>query len=166
MEKSSTEAALSAYVFYVVKCLIGTAACYALYRSFPDYPFNWSIVSVLLVLDPDEKESMKLARNRMTANVIGAAVGFLFMLVFQIVNLPLLCLAVAATLGICRLVNLGKATRTALAALAIVMVSGHPTWHRGLDRMVCVIAGCLAGVAITAAGGMVRKAARHGRPLE
>ena len=43
-----------------------------LYVAFPRYPLYWSIISVLLVLDPDEQESMWLSYARMKANIAGA----------------------------------------------------------------------------------------------
>lgn len=121
---------------------------------------------MLLVLDPDEEESIKLAFNRMKANTVGATVGLVTMLAVGKVGLAALCSAVVATLAVCRAVRLGKATRSALAALVIVTMTGHATWVTGLDRVICVVSGCLVGMAVTAAGGAFLRLARRNHPRE
>jgi len=151
------------YLFYTIKCVLGTAACYILYLVFPRYPFYWSIISVLLVLDPDERESMRLAIARMKANIAGAAVGLVAMLAVGRVGLVALCLAVVATLAVCLMSRIGKATRSALAALVIVTMTGNATWITGLYRMICVVAGCLVAIAVTASGSAVLRIVRRGR---
>ncbi|MBU0927241.1 MAG: FUSC family protein [Spirochaetes bacterium] len=144
-------------ILYVVKCLAGTAVSYSLYVAFPRYPLYWSIISVLLVLDPDEKESMRLSYARMKANIAGAAVGVAAILAFGRVRLAALCLSVVATLALCQLIKLGKATRSALAALVIVTVSGPATWITGLERMACVVFGCLVAMALNVLTSLVMR---------
>ena len=63
------------YIQYILKCLIGSSVCYALYRLFPEHQFQWSIISLLLVIAPEEKDSFKLSLDRMKANIIGAVIG-------------------------------------------------------------------------------------------
>lgn len=151
-------ARIPAFAFYAAKCVLGTAACYGLYAAFPRYPLYWSIVSVLLVLDPDEKESMRLALDRMKANVAGATVGLVALLLFGRVGVLALCASVLATLAVCQAIRLGKATRSALAALVIVTMTGNATWFTGLERMLCVIAGCVVAIALTALGSLLTRA--------
>jgi len=154
-------ARVPAFALYAAKCVLGTAACYGLYAAFPRYPLYWSIVSVLLVLDPDEKESMRLAIARMQANVAGATVGLVALLLFGRVGVLALCASVLATLAVCQAFGLGKATRSALAALVIVTMTGNATWFTGLERMLCVIAGCAVAIALTALGSILTRAARR-----
>ncbi|PKL25761.1 MAG: hypothetical protein CVV47_03715 [Spirochaetae bacterium HGW-Spirochaetae-3] len=149
---------LPSTALYIAKCVIGTAICYSLYLAFPRYPLYWSIISVLLVLDPDEKESIRLSYVRMKANIAGAAVGVAAILAFGSVGILALCASVVATLALCQAIRLGKATRSALAALVIVTVSGTPTWLTGLQRMGCVVIGCLVAIMLTVIGALATKA--------
>lgn len=155
----SAKPSVAEYLLYVAKCVAGAAACYGLYAAFPRYPMYWSIVSVLLVLDPDEKESMRLAIARMQANVAGAAVGLVALLLFGRVGVLALCASVLATIAVCQAFRLGKATRSALAALVIVTMTGNATWFTGLERMLCVIAGCVVAIALTAIGSVLTRSA-------
>lgn len=163
MSEREPSAEAGSYRRYVVECLAGTAICYGLVVLFPGLPFYWSIVSVLLVLDPNEGESIKLAMDRMKANVIGASVGAAAMLPFGRVGLGILSVSVVVTLVVCRAARLGKATRSALAALVIVTMTGVPTWRLGLDRVVCVMAGCLVAIAVAVAGRFVGTVCRRCR---
>jgi hypothetical protein len=57
---------------YIMECIIGLCICYTLYKVFPQHQFYWSMVSVLLVIAPDGKNSNRLAFDRMKANVLGS----------------------------------------------------------------------------------------------
>lgn len=138
------------FISYIIKCLAGASFCYMLYYLFPHRQFNWSIVSVLLVLSPEETDSNKLAIDRIKANIAGASVGLMSYLVHP-PNLFMLCCSVFATIIICAFLELGNASRSALAALAIVLIQEKEkhTYVSALDRMLCVVAGCLVAMAIT-----------------
>jgi len=135
---------------YVLKCLAGLSAGYILYISFPQYPFFWSIISTLLVLAPDAADSNKLAFDRMRANIIGSTAGLLIFLIHEPTFL-LICAGIVLTIMICSMLKLMGTVRTSLAALIIVTVhAGQPaTWHTAVERMVCVVAGCVIGLAVT-----------------
>ncbi len=138
------------FIAYVIKCIAGVSICYLLYYLFPERQFNWSIVSVLLVLSPEEFDSNKLALGRLKSNIIGATMGLLAYLAHD-PNLFMLCAAVFATILLCSFLKLGNASRSALAALAIVFIQEKEkhTYVSALDRMLCVVAGCLVAMAIT-----------------
>lgn len=137
-------------VLYSTKCLLGTAICYGFYKAFPQYYLLWSIVSLLLVLAPDWDNSIALPIARIKANVTGALVGlFCFTLPFhQLVNLSI---GVVITIWICTLLKFPAATRSALAALVIVLLQefGKPMWSYALQRILAVLLGCLVGLTLT-----------------
>jgi len=139
------------FLYYILKCIIGAAACYLLYILFPDHQFYWSIISVLLVLAPDHHDTVRLSLARMKANIIGAAVGLAAFLLFPIC-LPVLCASVVVTILVCTFIRLGNATRSALAALIIVLIQqGEESSPRSAyERMICVVAGCLIALIINA----------------
>jgi len=156
--KDSRFAAFRSTVFradfglYLVKCVVGASVCYGLYVLFPDIQFSWSIVSVLLVLAPDFHDSIKLAVARMKANVIGASIGLATFLV-RPADLWSLLVSVLTTILLCTFLQLGAATRTALAAVVIVLIQEKERndWNFGLQRMIAVVAGSLVALLLTVA---------------
>lgn len=137
---------------YLVKCALGASICYGLYLLFPGVQFSWSIVSVLLVLAPDFHDSVKLALDRMKANIVGATVGLVTFLV-RAPDLFSLLASVLLTILICTFLRLGNATRTALAAVVIVLIQEkeRDDWVFGLQRMIAVVAGSLVALLLTLA---------------
>jgi uncharacterized membrane protein YgaE (UPF0421/DUF939 family) len=111
------------------------------------------MISVVLVIAPNSKDSNRLAFGRIKANILGSSVGLLLFLI-RIPNLFLICIGVMLTIAIGILLKLHSALRSALAALVIVMIheeGQNSTWHIALERMGCVMIGCIIGLLITLA---------------
>ncbi|WP_332447265.1 FUSC family protein [Sphaerochaeta sp.] len=138
------------FVLYIVKCLIGTSICYGFYRAFPQYHLSWSVVSLLLVLAPDWDNSLALPIARIKANVTGALIG-LACFTLPLPQLAGLCLGVVLTITVCSLFHYASSTRSALAALVIVLLQEFdtPMWFYALQRIFAVILGCLVALALT-----------------
>jgi uncharacterized membrane protein YgaE (UPF0421/DUF939 family) len=138
---------------YILECIIGLCISYTLYKYFPQHQFYWSMISTVLVIAPDGKGSNQLAFDRMKANILGSSIGLLLFLIHQ-PNLFLISIAVILTIVIGTFLKLNTALRSALAAVVIVMIheeEQHSTWHIAMERMVCVIIGCIIGLLITLA---------------
>lgn len=138
------------FLLYIIKCLIGTIICYGFYKAFPQYYLSWSIVSLLLVLAPDWDSSITLPIARIKANVTGALIGlFCFTLPFN--QLVSLCIGVVLTIAVCTILRIPSSTRSALAALVIVLLQemGKPMWSYALQRIFAVLLGCLVGLTLT-----------------
>jgi uncharacterized membrane protein YgaE (UPF0421/DUF939 family) len=135
-------------LIYIIKSLIGVIICYILYLLFPQYPFYWAIVSV--VLAQAEDNGNKQAYNRIKANVLGCAVG-LCLYPLQWPNLLILCMGVALTIYIGIALNFKDSLRSALAAFIIVtiQVDQGKHWFIALERVMCVVAGCMVALLIT-----------------
>ncbi|MDB5049441.1 MAG: hypothetical protein JWO30_2512 [Fibrobacteres bacterium] len=135
---------------YAVKCVLGLCIGYALYKLFPQHQFYWSIISILLVLAPDGGDSNKLAFERMAANILGSSIGLLLYLAHR-PNLFLLCVGVVATIAVGTALKLNNAIRSALVSLIIVMINEQQnnSWKIALERIGCVIAGCVIAMLIT-----------------
>jgi uncharacterized membrane protein YgaE (UPF0421/DUF939 family) len=133
---------------YILKCTLGAAICYWLYDAFPQFPLFWSIISVVLVVSPENDK--KLAYTRMEGNLLGSIVGLVvFFIPFP--TLILLCLGLSLTIIIGLFLNLQTSVRTAVAATIIVLFqeqSAH-SWEVALKRVGCVLVGCLVGFIIT-----------------
>lgn len=138
------------FLIYVVKCLIGLVITYTIYISFPQHQFFWSVISVLLAFSPDDKDAKRVAYDRMKANILGSSVGMLLFLI-HVPNLLIMAIGVASTIGIATLLNIQSTTRSALAAVIIVLLyeQQNATWHIALERMICVIIGCLIALLLT-----------------
>ena len=135
---------------YILECILGLCICYTLYKCFPQHQFYWSMISVVLVIAPDGKDSNRLALDRIKANILGSSVGLSLFLI-RIPNLFLICLGVILTIAIAIFLKLNSALRPALAALIIVMIheeGQNSTWHIAVERMVCVMIGCIIGLLI------------------
>jgi uncharacterized membrane protein YgaE (UPF0421/DUF939 family) len=116
------------------------------------------MISVVLVIAPDGT-SNRLAIDRMKANILGSSIGLLLFLIHQ-PNLFLICIAVILTILIGMFLKLNTALRPALAALIIVMVheeQQNSTWHIAIERMGCVMLGCVIGLLITIVFNWVSK---------
>lgn len=135
------------FLSYLIKCLFGAGICYFFYLLYPQYQLYWSIVSVLLVLAPGMEDSIRLATNRMKANIIGASIGLIFFLFFS-TNIYSLSASILLTVLLCTLFHIDGATRSALAGLVIVLINGKEKndWHIGVYRMASVIIGCLVAI--------------------
>jgi len=135
---------------YTVKCLVGFSIGYFLIREIPNHEMNWTLLSILLVLSPDDKDAKRLAIERMKANLVGSAVGWLCYVIYK-PNLYIILLGVVVTIVICYLFKLMTVTRTALATLIIVFIyeQKSASWYSAIERLLCVVGGCLIGVCIT-----------------
>src|SRR5579863_8087597 len=133
---------------YVLKCIIGASICYWMYEAFPQYPFFWSLISVVLVVSPENDR--KLAYLRIEGNALGSAIGLLLFF-FPLPTIVILCLGVGLTIIIGFLLNLKMSVRTAVAANIIVLFqekAAH-SWSIALNRVGCVLVGCVVGFLIT-----------------
>jgi regulator of ribonuclease activity A len=140
----------SPFFIYILKCLSGLSIGYWLFISFPHHQFYWTIISILIVISPDPKDSTRLALDRMKANTIGSITGLLMFLINQ-PGLLLMAVGVVITIAICSLLKLMSVGRSALVALLIVMIheKNGNSWEIALERMGCVIAGCVIALVIT-----------------
>ncbi|ALL05937.1 hypothetical protein AQ505_10790 [Pedobacter sp. PACM 27299] len=136
------------YLIYLLKCLIGVIICYLLYKYIPQYPFYWSLVSVVVALSPDNSNT--LAYDRMKANLLGCTVG-LCLYPIHISYLLILCLGVTLTIALGLAFRITQTLRSALAALVIVTIQEQleKHWYIAVERVGCVVAGCLVALLVT-----------------
>ena len=140
----------SSVLIYSVRCIIGFVIGYTLYTNIPQYEGYWTLLSILLVLTPEDKDARRLAIERMKANLIGSAVALVLFLLHK-PNLGLIIVGVLSIILICYLFNLLNVARTAMATLIIVLIyeQEQTSWLGAVERFVCVVSGCLIGLGIT-----------------
>ncbi|MFX8362502.1 FUSC family protein, partial [Acinetobacter baumannii] len=87
------------FLIYAAKCVSGVLIVSTLSWLLNYTEFAWCLISVILVLSPDGKDSVSLAFNRIKANLVGAGVGLLCLLFFTS-NMWSISLAVSTALAI------------------------------------------------------------------
>jgi uncharacterized membrane protein YgaE (UPF0421/DUF939 family) len=133
---------------YVLKCTLGASICYGLYIAFPQYPLFWSIISVALVVSPEN--DTKLPYLRMEGNFVGSVIGLMVFFI-PLPTIFLLCIGITLTILTGLFLKLTASVRTAVAATIIVLfqeTSAH-SWNVALQRVGCVLVGCVVGFIIT-----------------
>ncbi len=137
------------FLLYILKCLIGAAIGFFIYRAFPEGG-AWSLVSILLVLSPEGKDAINLAEVRIKANLVGAGTGLLLFFLHPPAFF-MICLGVVIVVVICELLKLQAATRSALASVVIICIHefGQYFWQIAVERAAGVIGGCLIALLIT-----------------
>lgn len=139
---------LIAGTWFAAEAVLCCATLYIAYAIADSPGVGWAIVSALLVLIPDAKQTVATALARVAANVIGAVVG---LVVATSMGEGPLAVVLAVTLAgyACYLFRLDVGLRTACVAVVIVMTT-HPgdIVMSSAERFVAVIAGCGVGVAV------------------
>jgi uncharacterized membrane protein YgaE (UPF0421/DUF939 family) len=140
-------------IIYILKCVIGCIIVFSLSEISGYTDISWCIISVMLVLTPDNNEALPLAVTRIKANLIGGAVSTLC-LVIAPTNAISISAAIVITIICCYFLKLMSGSRAAIAAVIIIMMHGlqfsEPEfWKTTLERVVAVIAGCAIGLLVT-----------------
>jgi uncharacterized membrane protein YgaE (UPF0421/DUF939 family) len=140
---------------------------YQLYLAFPEYELYWTIISILLVISPEEKDSRKLSVDRFKSNLIGSSVGLVCFLL-PTPEVVMMVAGIALSIVICHLFNLMSVARTAVVALIIVLIHEQATmtYWAALERFLSVTLGCLIGLYVTVLTSNVIKYLRKKTKLE
>jgi len=144
------------HLIYVLKLIVGVIFCYILYKSFPQYPFYWSLVSVVLAISIDNNNTQ--AYDRIKANTLGCAVG-ICLYPLNLPELPVICAGVIIIIFLGIGLNIISTLRSALAALIIVTLQVEQTrhWYIALERVLCVVAGCVVALLVTVVTNYISK---------
>ena len=138
-------------IVYVGKCVSGILLCFLISHFFGRrIDYTWSLISVVLVMSPEGKDALEFSLTRIKANLVGASIGFLILVL--LVPAPWNIAAGAAlSLFACDRLGLNTGARSTLAAVIIILMHGegaHP-WDAVLSRVLAVIVGSLLGLGIT-----------------
>lgn len=139
----------SPFVAYTIRCVTGFLIGYFLMVQFPQHELFWVLLSIILVMSPDEKDARKLTIERSKSNLIGSISGLLVFFI-PIDDVYKITLGILLTLIICRFADLINAARSAIVGLLIVLIE-HKTdtyWAPG-ERFIFVTIGCLIGLSVT-----------------
>ena len=150
---------------FIIKCILGVGICYCIYKRWPQYPFNWAIISVALGLSFDNTH--KHATDRIIANILGCFVG----LILYLIPLPYvlqLCVGVAIIVLIGCKFNIADTIRSALAAFLIIMLQDKSSerWSIPVERVLCVMTGCCVALLLNIVFNMMLAKIRSRIPTE
>jgi uncharacterized membrane protein YccC len=136
------------HLIYLIKVILGVIICYILYKSIPEYPFYWSLVSVVIATSLDR--STDQAYDRIKANVLGCVVGA-SLYPIQLPELLIMCIGVVIIVFLAIGFKITSTLRSALAALIIILLQAETTkhWYIALERVVCVVTGCVVALLLT-----------------
>jgi uncharacterized membrane protein YgaE (UPF0421/DUF939 family) len=138
------------FLIYAAKCVTGTLVVFLLSLLIHYNDPGWCLISVILVLSPDGKDTVSLVFTRIKANLVGAGVGLLCLLLFSF-NMWSLSLGLVISLSLCYLFKLDAGARSAMAATIIIMLhqEGKNVWSTAIERVIAVVTGCVLGLIIT-----------------
>lgn len=150
MRSLITKAINNAYFIYAFRCLLGFGIGYALYLRFVEYELFWGLLSIILVISPEEKDSKKLSIDRVKSNFIGSLVALLCVLFDEEAGFLTIVFGIIITVLVCRLFKILNYARVAIVAVLIILIEPH---HSSLTytpffRFLTVAGGCLIGLAI------------------
>lgn len=140
------------FAIYVAKCFAGVLLTFTLEPKLgPDFCL-WYLVSVVLVLSPRGKDALQLATARIEANLVGSTAAMVLLLAGP-ANLWTVAAAFSVAIASCGVFKIMSVSRSALAAVAIVMFHPAPggPWIAGGMRAAAVVGGCASGWCITLA---------------
>lgn len=146
----------SPVLIYAIRCFIGFLIGYQLYVYFPESELFWTLLSIILVISPEEKDTRRLSLERFKSNFIGSAVA-LGLLLFVEPTIYTIMFGILLTIVVCRLFKVLNMARVALVALLIIMVKPHGTsWVEApFFRFGTVALGCIIGLLIVVLTSMI-----------
>ncbi|MBB6612624.1 FUSC family protein [Pontibacter sp. Tf4] len=137
-------------ILYIVRCSVGFLIGYLLYLAFPQFELYWTMLSIILVLSPEVKDSPKLTNERVKSNLIGSSVG-LFCFLLPLPEVVMMVLGITLAIVICHFFKLMNVARTAVVALIIVVIHEQETMTNwaAVERFVSVTLGCMIGLGVS-----------------
>ena len=149
LEKIQKRIVSSPVIIYTIRCFIGFLIGYYLFTKFPDFELFWTLLSIILVISPEEKDTRRLSIERFKSNFIGSAVAMVLILFIQ-PNVYTIIAGIFITIVVCKLFKVLNMARVALVALLIIMVQPHQASmvEAPIFRFGSVAVGCIIGLLI------------------
>lgn len=139
-------------LLYITKCIAAVSLIFFFSDLIHYSDIIWCLISAILVLSPNAREALPLAITRIAANLVGSASILLCLMIGGLPHIVTISIAYCIAITACFFLNLMTASRSALAAVTIIMLAPATEihlWDKPLERVLSVIAGCLVGLIIT-----------------
>ena len=156
LDKILKKIVASPLIIYTLRCFIGFLIGFGLYNAYPDFELFWTLLSIILVISPEEKDTRRLSIERFKSNLIGSVVA-MGTLYFLGSNIYTMLLGILLTIIVCRVFKVMNMARVALVALLIIMVEPHHVSfvEAPFYRCISVGFGCLIGLLIVVFTSMI-----------
>ena len=118
-------------------------------HKFPEFDLFWTLLSIILVISPEEHKSKQLSIDRFKSNFVGSLSG-LAVFFLPIDDLYKILIGIIFTCIFCKIFNLLDVARSAIVALLIILIE-----HKNDDllapivRFTSVAVGCFTGLGVT-----------------
>lgn len=134
----------------MVRCVLGFIIGYTMMLHFPQYELFWGLLSIILVISPEGKDSRRLTQERVKSNFIGSAVGLLCHLIDE-TKTSVLIIGILLTITVCHLFKVMNMARVAIVTFLIVMLqtTNHTEIATPILRFLTVGFGCITGLSVT-----------------
>lgn len=153
----------SQLIIYTIRCLLGFLIGYHLMIKFPEFELFWLLLSIVLVISPEGKDSRRLTIERVRSNFIGSSVGLVCLQISDVLNTGIMVLGIVLTSLICYLFKVMNMARVAIVTLLIILLQPHLSDIEltPLLRFATVFIGCIIGLTITVISSVfIRKVKR------
>lgn len=147
----------SPIIIYIFRCLVGFSIGFWLMKTFPGSDLFWALLSIMLVISPEGKDSPRLTLERVKANLIGALSAFL------VIALPIdmfykIMIGIVVSAVLCSVFNLLNVSRTAVVAIIIILIEKpNDGFMASIDRFLSVLVGCTIGLLVVIFTGSLIK---------
>ncbi len=111
----------------------------------------WALVSAVVILRPGFEDSLRASQARVAANLLGAVMGVVVGSTLG-TRPAAIALALFLVVLICHWAPLLPAVRSACVGVVIVMMHEGPLRQSGFERLIAVMIGCGAALAVSYAG--------------
>lgn len=139
----------SPLLIYTIRCLIGFVIGYLMYRRFKEFEIFWALLSIILVISPEEKDSKRLSIERFKSNFVGSVVAMacVWLLPKTVYSIMV---GIVVTIVLCWGFKIMNMARVAIVALLIIMIEPHHTQigYTPIYRALSTGLGCIIGLTI------------------
>ena len=131
--------------------------------KFPEFELFWLLLSIVLVISPEGKDSRRLTIERVRSNFIGSSVGLVCLQISDELNVGVMVLGIVLTSIVCYLFKVMNMARVAIVTLLIILLQPYLSDIEltPLLRFATVFIGCIIGLTITVISSVfIRKVKR------
>jgi len=121
------------------------------------------LLSIVLVISPEGKDSRRLTIERVRSNFIGSSVGLVCLQISDELNVGVMVLGIVLTSIVCYLFKVMNMARVAIVTLLIILLQPYLSDIEltPLLRFATVFIGCIIGLTITVISSVfIRKVKR------
>ena len=138
----------SQFIVYLLRCIIGFLIGWVLINKFTEFDLFWALLSIILVISPEENQAKQLTIDRFKSNFLGSISG-LAVYFIPLDNIYKVILGIILTGILCRIFSLLNVARSAVVALLIIVIEQGGNYMAPVIRFSTTAIGCFIGLGVT-----------------